>query len=252
MIDPAEDGITAKVVHTKPALVHIFLHMSTETSGPKYNFTLFVPLDEFSPRERQLTARVTRFTPRHSKVAGWYERRTRRHLLVEPLDLATQLLRISTRTFGKSWSRLRRRWSWARRRTCFMHCCIIVMNWSTAWHWHIQSRNIIVPLHCKCVSVNLCVFVFLFVLKVIVLVWYTVVCLLYVRDMNLAFQDSILHPSRFHNCHWAARGNNSTLPRFDRRNCGGQLYSDLPTTNNCSTALARTFYRQTESEEEEE
>lgn len=45
MIDPAEDRITAIVVHTHPTLVHIFLHMSTETASPEDNFTLFVPLD---------------------------------------------------------------------------------------------------------------------------------------------------------------------------------------------------------------
>jgi hypothetical protein len=45
MIDPAEDRITAIVIHTHPDLVQFYLHMSTETSSPEHNFTLFVPLD---------------------------------------------------------------------------------------------------------------------------------------------------------------------------------------------------------------
>jgi hypothetical protein len=42
VIDPGEDRITAIVVHTHPTLVHIFLHMSTETVSPEDNFKLFV------------------------------------------------------------------------------------------------------------------------------------------------------------------------------------------------------------------
>jgi hypothetical protein len=45
MIDPAEDRITAKVFHTHPALIQIFLQPMTETSSLEYNITLFVPLD---------------------------------------------------------------------------------------------------------------------------------------------------------------------------------------------------------------
>jgi hypothetical protein len=45
MIDPAEDRITAKVFHTHPALVQIFLQPMTETSSLEYNITVFVPLD---------------------------------------------------------------------------------------------------------------------------------------------------------------------------------------------------------------
>jgi hypothetical protein len=44
MIDPAEDGITAIVFHTHPAFVDILLHVSTETSSPEGDFTLFVSL----------------------------------------------------------------------------------------------------------------------------------------------------------------------------------------------------------------
>jgi hypothetical protein len=44
MIDPAKDGITAKVFHAHPALVHVLLHVSTETSCPEGYFTLFVSL----------------------------------------------------------------------------------------------------------------------------------------------------------------------------------------------------------------
>ena len=58
-------------------------------------------LVEFSPRERELTARVTSVAPCwHSAVAGWYERGTRRQLLFEPLDLASQLLHSNT-TYGR-------------------------------------------------------------------------------------------------------------------------------------------------------
>jgi hypothetical protein len=44
MIDPAEDRITAKMVGAHPALRNIFLHVSTQTTSPEHNFTLFGPL----------------------------------------------------------------------------------------------------------------------------------------------------------------------------------------------------------------
>jgi hypothetical protein len=44
MKDPAEDGITTKVVHTHPAFVDILLHVSTETASLEIDFTLLVSL----------------------------------------------------------------------------------------------------------------------------------------------------------------------------------------------------------------
>jgi hypothetical protein len=44
MKDPAEDGITTKVVHTHPGFIDILLHVSTETASPEVDLTLLVSL----------------------------------------------------------------------------------------------------------------------------------------------------------------------------------------------------------------
>jgi hypothetical protein len=44
MKDPAEDGITTKVVQAHPAFVDVLLHVSTETASPEVDLTLLVSL----------------------------------------------------------------------------------------------------------------------------------------------------------------------------------------------------------------
>jgi hypothetical protein len=54
-------------------------------------------LDEFSPREQQLTACVSRAVPSwHRPVPGGHERGTRRHHLCQPLDLLFEPLELAS------------------------------------------------------------------------------------------------------------------------------------------------------------